>query len=262
MCKNRKKIELNGKALSFCFSALGTLTSLSHLMLQNKNTFKSVIFEKKAMKTTIIFLSFIFSMSSCTSAANDTSVSQVDSTDDFKNVRTNAVAYFASGCFWCVEAVFESVIGVGDVISGYSGGEASDAKYQLVSAGRTNHAEAVAVHYDSTKIDYPTLLKVFFGSQDPTILNQQGPDRGKQYRSSIFYLNTKEKNLSEKYIKELLSNRTFVKITTEIVPFEAFYEAEGYHQNYEHNNPNNGYVRAVSVPRLNRFKAKFPELLK
>lgn len=229
------------------------------------------------MKTTILFLSFIFAISSCSGAADNNPVSNAGS-DGLQTVRTdanqtglnisnqknqtNAVAYFASGCFWCVEAVFESVIGVGDVVSGYSGGKASDAKYELVSAGRTNHAEAVAVYYDSTKTDYPTMLKVFFGSHDPTTLNQQGPDKGKQYRSSIFYRNAKEKQMAEKYVAELLKKGTFSKITTEIVPFEAFYAAEDYHQNYERNNPNNGYVKAVSVPRLNKFKAKFPELLK
>jgi peptide-methionine (S)-S-oxide reductase len=206
-------------------------------------------------------------MSSCNGKgdlqiAPTVTTNQTDPINSNQKISTNAVAYFASGCFWCVEAVFESVIGVGDVISGYSGGKASDAKYELVSAGRTNHAEAVAVHYDSTKIDYTTLLKVFFGSQDPTALNQQGPDRGKQYRSSIFYRNSKEKDLSEQYVAELLKKGTFSKITTEIVPFEAFYAAEDYHQNYEHKNPDNGYVKAVSVPRLNKFKAKFPELLK
>lgn len=179
-----------------------------------------------------------------------------------ENVEPNAVAYFASGCFWCVEAIFESVQGVGDVISGYSGGKKSMANYSAVSAGRTDHAEAVAVYYDSTKIDYPTLLKVFFGSHDPTTLNQQGPDRGTQYRSAIFYRNEKEKELAKNYIDELLDKNVFPKITTEVVSFEAFYPAEDYHQNYEEKNPNNSYVRSVSIPRLNKFKQKFPELLK
>lgn len=179
-----------------------------------------------------------------------------------EKIETNAVAYFASGCFWCVEAIFESVIGVGDVISGYSGGEESTANYREVSAGRTNHAEAVAVHYDSTKIDYPTLLKVFFSSHDPTTLNQQGPDRGTQYRSAIFYRNAKEKTLANEYIKELLNENIFPKITTEVVPFEAFYPAEDYHQNYEKKNPNNSYVRNVSIPRLKKFQKQHPELLK
>ncbi|HZH86724.1 MAG TPA: peptide-methionine (S)-S-oxide reductase MsrA [Brumimicrobium sp.] len=221
------------------------------------------------MKTAIIFLSFIFALSSCSATPNTETDLDEGSKDErwpseveVQSVSTNSVAYFASGCFWCVEAVFESVIGVGDVISGYSGGKAADAKYELVSAGRTNHAETVAVHYDSTKIDYPTLLKVFFGSHDPTTLNQQGADRGRQYRSSIFYRNTKEKDLAQKYVKQLLVKGTFSKITTEIVPFEAFYSAEDYHQNYERNNPNNSYVKNVSVPRLNKFKNNFPELLK
>ena len=177
-------------------------------------------------------------------------------------VKTNAVAYFASGCFWCVEAIFESVEGVGDVVSGYSGGKQNTATYGEVSAGRTQHAEAVAVHYDSTQVDYPTLLKVFFGSHDPTTLNQQGPDRGTQYRSAVFYRNNTEKKLAEKYIKELLEKGEYSKITTEVSELKGFYKAEAYHQNYERNNPNNSYVRNVSVPRLNKFKRKFPELLK
>ena len=204
----------------------------------------------------------MFAVSSCSGTSNDEVVSKSDSKDVLLKVRTNSVAYFASGCFWCVEAVFESVIGVGDVVSGYSGGKSSDAKYELVSAGKTDHTESVAVYYDSTKIDYPTLFKVFFGSHDPTTLNQQGPDRGRQYRSSIFYRNNKEKEMAEKYVQELLNKKVYSKITTEIVPFQAFYPAEDYHQNYERNHPNNSYVKNVSVPRLNKFKEKFPELLK
>lgn len=177
-------------------------------------------------------------------------------------VEPNAVAYFASGCFWCVEAIFESVEGVGDVVSGYSGGKESTANYGEVSAGRTDHAEAVAVHYDSTKVDYPTLLKVFFGSHDPTTLNQQGPDRGTQYRSAIFYRNETEKKMAQNYVDQLLKEGAYPKITTEIVPLSGFYKAEDYHQDYERKNPNNSYVRAVSIPRLNKFKKKFPELLK
>jgi peptide-methionine (S)-S-oxide reductase len=179
-----------------------------------------------------------------------------------KKIKTNAVAYFASGCFWCVEAVFESVKGVGEVESGYAGGSANDAEYEKVSSGRTKHAESVKVYYDSTIVSYSTLLKVFFGSHDPTTLNQQGPDRGTQYRSVIFYQNEKEKKLANQYIAQLLKDKTFTRITTEVVPFDKFYLAEEYHQNYERLNPNQGYVRAVSIPRLNAFKAKYPELLK
>ncbi|RFC54257.1 peptide-methionine (S)-S-oxide reductase MsrA [Brumimicrobium aurantiacum] len=211
------------------------------------------------MKTSILFLSFLFAISSCSNAADANKSLKKDTQ---QKVDENAVAYFASGCFWCVEAIFESVEGVGDVISGYSGGKASTAKYDLVSAGRTDHAEAVAVHYDSTKIDYRTLLKVFFGSHDPTTLNQQGPDKGRQYRSAIFYQNEKEKQLAENYIQELLNKAVFFKITTEVAPYTAFYKAESYHQNYEHRNPNNSYIKAVSIPRLNKFKSNYPDLLK
>lgn len=172
-------------------------------------------------------------------------------------------AYFASGCFWCVEAIFESVNGVGEVVSGYAGGDASDANYSDVSAGITDHTESVMVYYDPDIIDYKTLLVVFFGSQDPTSLNRQGPDRGRQYRSSVFYQSEAEKSLAESYIEELDAQKIYSKkIVTEVVPFEAFYPAEAYHQDYEERNPNQGYVKAVSVPRLNKFKAKYPELLK
>lgn len=179
-----------------------------------------------------------------------------------QNLDDNAVAVFASGCFWCVEAIFESVEGVAEVISGYSGGSAQDANYQDVSAGITDHAEAVEIYYDPSIVSYETLLKVFFGSHDPTTLNQQGPDRGRQYRSAIFYKNEEEKKLAEAYVAQLLEEGTFEIITTEIVPLVEFYDAEDYHQDFERRNPKQSYVRAVSIPRLKRFQKKFPELLK
>ncbi len=178
------------------------------------------------------------------------------------SVETNAVAYFASGCFWCVEAVFESVKGVGEVESGYSGGMEKNPSYELICTGTTRHAEAVKVNYDSTVISYSTLLTVFFDSHDPSTLNQQGPDRGPQYRSMIFYQNDSEKQTAENYITNALLKKKFSKITTEVVPLDVFYEAEEYHQDYERLHPNQGYIQAVSIPRLNKFKALHPELLK
>jgi peptide-methionine (S)-S-oxide reductase len=176
---------------------------------------------------------------------------------------SDSVAYFAAGCFWCVEAVFESVKGVSEAISGYSGGTSKNPTYDKVSAGLTDHAEAVAVYYNPNEVDFATLVKVFFGSQDPTTPNQQGPDKGSQYRSIAFYHNETEQKIIQDYIKELEDKKVFSgKIVTEVVAFKQFYEAEAYHQNYEKLNPNQPYVRAVSIPRLNRFKAKFPELLK
>ncbi len=170
---------------------------------------------------------------------------------------------FASGCFWCVEAVFESVEGVSEAISGYAGGSADDANYPAVSAGRTLHAEAVEVYYNPEIVNYETLLVVFFGSQDPTTLNRQGPDRGTQYRSTIFFKNDVEKDLAEKYIAQLTADKVFSSpITTTLEPLTKFYPAEEYHQDFEKRNPNQGYVKAVSVPRLKRFQKKHPELLK
>jgi len=172
-------------------------------------------------------------------------------------------AYFASGCFWCVEAIFESVEGVEEVISGYAGGKKENANYQVVSSGMTDHAEAVEVYYNPDLIDYQTLLKVFFGSHDPTTLNRQGPDTGPQYRSAIFFQNKEEKQMAEAYIKELEQTNAFKEpIVTTLEPFEAFYPAEDYHQDYEKKNPNQPYVQRVSIPRLKRFQKKYPELLK
>ena len=172
-------------------------------------------------------------------------------------------AYFASGCFWCVEAIFESVKGVQEVISGYSGGTEKDPTYEQVGYGKTSHAEAVAVYYDPEVISYFQLVQVFFGSHDPTSLNRQGPDRGAQYRSIAFYKNEEEKKIIESYISALEESKVYGKpIITEVTPFTVFYDAEDYHQDYERKNPNNSYIRNVSIPRLNRFKSNFPEYLK
>lgn len=177
-------------------------------------------------------------------------------------VEAKASAVFASGCFWCVEAIFESVNGVAEAVSGYSGGKKSTANYPAVSSGSTKHAEAVEVFYDPDIVSYQTLLEVFFGSHDPTTLNQQGPDRGPQYRSAIFYKSEEEKTLAEAYIKKLLDEGVYDYISTEVAPLEKFYDAEDYHQDFEKKNPNQPYVRAVSVPRLKKFLKKYPELLK
>ena len=180
-----------------------------------------------------------------------------------QNIELLKKAYFASGCFWCAEAIFEEVVGVKEVVSGYSGGKIKNPTYQQVSSGKTMHAEAVEVYYDPQIITYGTLLKVFFGQHDPTTLNRQGPDVGPQYRSIVFYQNKKEKELAENYIKELDATGEYEsKIVTEVIAFELFYKAEEYHQDYEKNHPENPYIQEVSVPRIKRFEAKFPELLK
>ncbi|WP_299681568.1 peptide-methionine (S)-S-oxide reductase MsrA [uncultured Tenacibaculum sp.] len=172
------------------------------------------------------------------------------------------VAYFASGCFWCVEAIFESVEGVDEAVSGYAGGHTKNPTYKSIGTGRTGHAETVAVYYDPKKVDFKTLVVVFFGSHDPTTVNGQHPDYGTQYRSIAFYNNDEEKQIIEKYIKSLNYKVYKGKVATEVLPIKKFHEAEAYHQNYERLNPNNPYVQNVSIPRLNRFKKRFPSLLK
>lgn len=172
-------------------------------------------------------------------------------------------AYFASGCFWCVEAIFQSVKGVKDAISGYSGGKVKNPTYRQISSGQLEHAEAVKVIYDPKEVDFATLVKVFFGSHDPTTPNRQGPDRGPQYRSVAFYETADEKKIIEDYIKLLEDKKMFsAPIVTEVKKFDVFWDAEDYHQEYESNHPENPYVQSVSIPRLRAFQAKFPELLK
>ena len=172
-----------------------------------------------------------------------------------------ARAYFASGCFWCVEAVYESVKGVDDAISGYAGGFTDNPTYELSNTGRTGHAEAIEVIYDPEIVSFATLVDVYFGSQNPTQVNGQGPDKGSQYRSIIFYQDEAQKKIIEDK-KAALAKKLDATIAAEVYPFQKFWIAEAYHQNYERLHPNESYIRNVSVPRLNRFKEKFPELLK
>lgn len=216
------------------------------------------------MKIASFFLIFLFVLSaSCQSrqTKKENTLAAVPVTQ--KDLSKYKKAYFASGCFWCVEAVFESVKGVEEAVSGYSGGKEENPTYRQVSNGATSHAEAVAVYYDPNVVSFKTLVKVFFGSHDPTTLNRQGPDRGAQYRSIAFYQDKNEKKIIEAYIKKLETEKVYENpIVTQVVKFEKFWEAEEYHQNYEKRNPEDGYVKNVSVPRLKRFQKKFPELLK
>jgi len=172
-----------------------------------------------------------------------------------------ARAYFASGCFWCVEAIYESVEGVEEVISGYSGGHTKNPTYEASNTGKTGHAEAVEVIYDPKKVDFSTLVRVYFGSQNPTQVNGQGPDIGSQYRSIIFFQNEEQKKIFENIKAEVAKNYD-KPIAAEVVPFQKFWRGEDYHQNYEKLNPDNPYIQNVSIPRLKKFKKKFPELLK
>ena len=172
-----------------------------------------------------------------------------------------AKAYFASGCFWCVEAIYESVSGVNEVINGYSGGHTENPTYQLSNTGRTGHAEAVEVLYDPNIVSFSTLLDVYFGSQDITQVNGQGPDNGSQYRSIIFYQNENQKEkITNK--KKQLAKKLNVTIAAEVYPFLKFWKGEDYHQDFERLHPNNPYVRNISIPRLKKFQRKYKHLLK
>ena len=176
--------------------------------------------------------------------------------------KNNKEAYFASGCFWCVEAIFESLKGVEEVYSGYSGGVTINPSYREVMSGNTGHAETVEIVYNPKIIDFKTLVKVFFESHDPTTKDSQGPDFGSQYRSIAFYNNENEKEIIKSYIEDLNKNIFENKIVTEIIKFQKFYYAETYHQDFEKKNPNNLYINKVSIPRINNFKNKMESLLK
>jgi peptide-methionine (S)-S-oxide reductase len=170
----------------------------------------------------------------------------------------------AGGCFWCTEAVFLQIEGVQKVVSGYSGGEARTANYDAVCGGGTGHAEAIQITFDPSKISYGQLLKIFFSvAHDPTQLNRQGNDRGTQYRSAIFYSDPEQKRVAEAYIQQLDQAKILGSpIVTDVTPLQAFYPAEGYHQNYCSLNPNNPYVAAVAEPKVEKTRKQFADLIK
>jgi peptide-methionine (S)-S-oxide reductase len=173
-----------------------------------------------------------------------------------------AVAVFAGGCFWGVDAVFKSVKGVQQVVSGYAGGKQATAHYEIVGSGRTGHAESVQVTYDPTQVSYGRLLQVFFSvAHDPTQLNRQGADEGTQYRSAIFYATAEQKRIAEAYVQQLEGAHVFKhKIVTQVTPLEGFYAAEGYHQNYLALHPDQPYIVYNDLPKLENLKKQFPEL--
>lgn|SRR5690606_28532595 len=172
-------------------------------------------------------------------------------------------ATFAAGCFWCIEAQFLELAGVNEVNPGYTGGRTENPTYKEVLTGKTGHAEAINVIYESDKVSFDELLEAFFVAHDPTQLNRQGNDVGTQYRSAIFYHNLEQKKLIEYYINELNKEKIYSKpIVTEVSPFTIFYEAEDYHKNYYALNPSNPYCQRVIQPKLEKFKKVFAHKLK
>jgi peptide-methionine (S)-S-oxide reductase len=174
------------------------------------------------------------------------------------------IAVLAGGCFWGIEAVFEHVKGVNDAASGYAGGSAGTAKYDLVSGGRTGHAEAVRIKYDPSQISYGQLLKVFFSvAHDPTQLNRQGPDHGTQYRSAIFCTNEDQKRVAQAYIDQLNKAKVFENpIVTTVGIGTPFYLAEDYHQDYVVHHPNQPYIVMHDLPKVANLRKEFPSLYK
>ena len=171
-------------------------------------------------------------------------------------------AVVAGGCFWGIQAVFQHVKGVISATSGYSGGSAKTAQYEIVSTGETGHAESVQIVYDPSQITYGELLRVFFSvAHDPTERNRQGPDEGTQYRSVIFYNNQEQKQIAEAYIAQLDKAGIFRRhIATQVVPLEAFYPAEAYHQNYAALHPNQPYILFNDAPKVEHLRQEFPDL--
>lgn len=217
------------------------------------------------MERTLLFLLILGFTNAC--AADGTEEASPSSDEDEKQ---NGIleeddlkaAYFASGCFWCVEHIYEEVEGVEEAISGFAGGSKKDPNYREVASGATNHAEAVKVLYDPEVVSFETLVEVYYASQDPTTEGQD-PDFGPQYRSIIFYLDEEERAIAERKKDSVARSGEWEDpIVTEIEPLEAFYEAGEKHQDYVEKHPDARYVQTVSNPRSERFKEKMPELLK
>jgi peptide-methionine (S)-S-oxide reductase len=171
-------------------------------------------------------------------------------------------AVLSGGCFWGVQAVFQHTRGVLTATSGYAGGDSDSAKYEIVSTGKTGHAESVKVVYDPSQITYGQILMIFFSvAHNPTELNKQGPDWGTQYRSSIFYSTDEQKKIAESYIAQLDTAKIYPqRIVTQVVPLNGFYAAEGYHQDYLKHHPNNPYIAINDLPKLSDLKKQFPDL--
>jgi len=178
------------------------------------------------------------------------------------HARAEETVVFAGGCFWGIQGVFQRVKGVTRAVSGYAGGSAASAHYELVSRGTTGHAESVQVTFDPARVSYSQLLQVFFTvAHDPTQLNRQGPDVGTQYRSAIFYATTGQKTGAEAYVQELTAAKAFPRpIVTQIVPLAGFYAAEDYHQDYLNRHPDEPYIVYNDWPKIDGLRKQFPSL--
>ncbi|MFI5305447.1 MAG: peptide-methionine (S)-S-oxide reductase MsrA [Nitrospiria bacterium] len=214
----------------------------------------------KAFAGLVIFTAILFGQAFADGQVSSLPDPIVDYSVAKNSTRQSAV--FAGGCFWGVQAVFQHVKGVVSVTAGYAGGASKTAKYDLVSTGVTGHAESVEVVYDPEKVTYGQLLRIYFAvAHDPTQLNRQGPDTGTQYRSEIFAIDGKQKEIAEAYIRQLTAVKVFPEeIVTKVSMLPAFYPAEQYHQNFANLHPENPYIVINDLPKLNHLKAQFPRL--
>jgi peptide-methionine (S)-S-oxide reductase len=215
-------------------------------------------------RLSVIFLTVTFAGVAACSAGDRASASIPNPAldDPIAKTKTGRTAVVAGGCFWGIQAVFQHVKGVISATSGYSGGSAETAEYELVSTGGTGHAESVKITYDPSQITYGQLLRVFFSvAHDPTQLNRQVPDEGTQYRSSIFYDSDEQKRIAEAYIAQLEKAKVFPRaIATQVVPLKAFYPAEAYHQDYAAHHPDNPYIVYNDAPKVAHLRSQFPDL--
>ncbi|HEY3971517.1 MAG TPA: peptide-methionine (S)-S-oxide reductase MsrA [Candidatus Sulfotelmatobacter sp.] len=211
----------------------------------------------------LILFAALLSATACNAKANPAAAFPTPLQDAPRAaVAGQQTAVVSGGCFWGIQAVFQHVKGVISATSGYSGGSAKTAEYEIVSTGETGHAESVQIVYDPSQITYGELLRVFFSvAHDPTELNRQGPDEGTQYRSSIFYANDEQKRIAEAYITQLDSAKVFPRpIVTKVAPLDAFYPAEAYHQNYAALHPNQPYIMFNDAPKVAHLREQFPSL--
>lgn len=217
----------------------------------------------KAIRTKYFLIAHffaVFSLISCTQ--NQASTMNATNLNGITNIKTDTVT-LGAGCFWCVEAVFQQLDGVLKVTSGYSGGHIANPTYEQVCSKKTGHVEVTQIIYDPSKITFDELLEVFWKTHDPTTVDQQGNDKGPQYRSVIFYHNEEQKKISEQYKEELSKSGAWPNpIVTSIEPLKNFYVAEDYHQNYYNANPDQMYCRYVIQPKLEKFEKVFKDKLK
>ncbi len=209
----------------------------------------------------LLFLLMAIAATSCGQKSKGAATAEKKLTT--KELSKYSQATFAAGCFWHEEALFESIKGVKEAVSGYAGGTTKNPTYEGIEEGNTGYAETVNVYYDPAVITYQQLLKIYFSGQDPTQVNGQGPDQGTQYRSILFYRNDGEKKMAEDYIRSMKSSGKYsATIAVQLVPYTTFWQAEDYHQDYIEKHPYSGYVMGFSIPEVKKVQKQFPDMIK